>query len=168
MILGSVLWSCSWGHWFLGVSSTLSQLSLEKWGSCGLQRWRWELGDLGKEKGEAEWLWFLGLWISASQCGDSESGRLRWRKKGIGSNNPLFRAGLIFNYQRCSAENDKSSPFTKCMQCPLLPSCCTLINPLLEQEMCFKHKGKVKLNKSVLSLCQRGSGKWQGQLLTFE
>lgn len=105
MILGSVLGSCSWGHWFLGVSSTLSRLSLEKWGSCGLQRWRWELGDLGKEKGEAEWLWFSGLWISASQCWDSESGRLRWRKKGIGSNNPLFPAGLIFNYQRCSAEN---------------------------------------------------------------
>lgn len=105
MILGSVLWSCSWGHWFLGVSSTLSQLFLEKWGSCGLQRWRWELGGLGQKKGEAEWLWFLGLWISASQCWDSESGRLRWRKKGIGSNNPLFPAGLIFNYQRCSAKN---------------------------------------------------------------
>lgn len=38
------------------------------------------------------------------------------------------------------------------MQSLLLPSYRAAINPFLEQEMCFKHKEKVKLNNSVLHL----------------
>lgn len=113
MILGSVFWSCSWGHWCcLGVrpyllmnSSNLSQLSLEKGGSCSLLKMKAKVLAWGQRKAkhsgcDSQLFGFLlhSVWIL--RVADLDE-----KRKGIGSNNPLFPAGLIFNYQRCSAKN---------------------------------------------------------------